>query len=619
MQHVGAARDVRAGARASGSDAKGTAGPTAKDDLRLIRRYARPLRAKLALASAGVVVETVLELVIPFLMSQIIDRGIAGHDTAFVFATGAKMLLVAVVAGLCGLVYSRLSADFAMGLGAALREAEYEHIQGFSFSNLDDFEASSLVTRLTTDITVIQNAIVSGFRPFMRSPIMLAMGLAMACAMSARLVVVFLVVVPFLAVALTLIVRHVSPLYRLLQSQMDQLNDTLRESFVAIRAIKAYVREGYVDERFDQVNQGLAKTASRTFRGAVLNMPVFQLAMDVASVALLWFGGQMILSGEIGVGTLTGFMSYVLLIMNSLNMFSSVFLLLARAVTSIHRVAEVLREEPTIASPEGGLTKVADGSVEFRDVSFKYSATAEKDVLSHVTLSFAAGSTVGILGGTGSGKTSLVQLIARLYDATSGQVLVGGADVRSYDLAALRAGVAEVLQKNVLFTGTVRENLAWGDPQATDERMLEACRIACADEFLDRIGGLDADLGHGGGNVSGGQRQRLCIARALLMRPRVIVFDDSTSACDMATDARIRAGLAKLPDVTKVVIAQRVATVMDADQIVMLEDGQVAAIGTHDELMAGCDIYRELYESQVGSGIAGTDAALAGEEAHDGR
>lgn len=440
---------------------------------------------------------------------------------------------------------------------------------------------------------------------------MLVCGLIIACTMSARLAVVFFVILPALACALALIVHHVAPLFGSMQHAMDQLNDTLQEDLVAIRAIKAYVREGYVSERFEQVNARLANAATRTFRTAVINTPVFTLSMNVASVALLWFGGQMIMAGEMGVGTLTGFMSYVLLIMNSLMMISNVFLLLARAVTSIHRVSEVLREKPAIESPEHGIDRVETGDVAFRDVSFKYSPTAEKNVLSHVSLHFAPGSTVGVLGATGSGKTSLVQLMARLYDASSGSVEVGGHDVRQYDLAALRDGVGIVLQKNVLFTGTVRDNLRWGNAAATDEELLRACQLACADEFLDRIGGLDADLGHGGGNVSGGQKQRLCIARTLLKHPRVLVFDDSTSACDMATDARIRENLAQLTDVTKVVIAQRVASVMDADQIVVLEDGRVHATGTHEELLQTDDIYRELYESQVGGTAESSAVASA--------
>lgn len=575
------------------------------EDLRYVARYLRGYRLDMLAATLLIMGETVAELAIPFLMARIVDVGIASGSLSLVLATGRRMVVVALLAGVCGLGYSRFSAKAAMGFGANLREAEYAHLQEYAFANLDEFESSSLVTRLTTDITVIQNAFVMGVRPLLRSPVMLVAGLVLACAMSARLAVVFFVILPFLAVALGLIVHHVAPQYAVLQGVMDRLNETLQEDLVAIRAIKAYVREGHVAKRFEDVNAALADTATHTFGGAVLNMPAFQAAMAVANVGLLWFGGQMVSSGEIGVGTLTGFMSYVLLIMNSLNMISSVFLLLARAVTSVGRVCEVLREKPAMDPNPTGAKEVTDGSVELRDVSFKYSAGARRNVLEHVSLRFEPGSTVGILGGTGSGKSSLVQLLPRLYDATEGAVLVGGRDVRDYDVHALRAGVGMVLQKNVLFSGTVRDNLRWGNPGATDQEILQACRVACVDEFLDRIGGLDADLGHGGGNVSGGQKQRLCIARTLLAHPKVMVFDDSTSAVDTATDARIRAGLARLRDVTKVIIAQRVSSVMDADQIVILDDGRVHATGTHAQLLASDPIYQELYHSQNTTGDDG--------------
>lgn len=578
------------------------------EDLRYVARYLHGYRLDMLVATLLIMGETVAELAIPFLMARIVDVGIASGSLALVLATGRRMVVVALLAGVCGLGYSHFSAKAAMGFGANLREAEYAHLQQYAFANLDEFESSSLVTRLTTDITVIQNAFVMGVRPLLRSPVMLVAGLLLACAMSARLAVVFFVILPFLAVALGLIVHHVAPQYAVLQGVMDRLNETLQEDLVAIRAIKAYVREGHVAERFEDVNASLADTATHTFGGAVLNMPVFQAAMAVANVGLLWFGGQMVASGEIGVGTLTGFMSYVLLIMNSLNMISSVFLLLARAVTSVGRVCEVLREEPAMDPNPTGAKEVSDGSVELRDVSFKYSASARRNVLEHVSLRFEPGSTVGILGGTGSGKSSLVQLLPRLYDATEGAVYVGGRDVRDYDVHALRAGVGMVLQKNVLFSGTVRDNLRWGNPKASDQEILQACHVACVDEFLDRIDGLDANLGHGGGNVSGGQKQRLCIARTLLAHPKVMVFDDSTSAVDTATDARIRAGLARLHDVTKVIIAQRVSSVMDADQIVILDDGRVHATGTHAQLLASDPIYQELYYSQNTTGDDGDGA-----------
>ncbi len=575
------------------------------DGVRLIAHYLGPYRRDFLVAVVCVVLETGLELVIPMLMANVIDDGVQLGDLGAVIVNGALMLVFALAALALGLCYARFSARAAMGLGARLREAEYAHLQGFSFSNLDDFETSSLVTRLTTDVTVIQNALVSGTRPFVRGPSTLVIGLVFAMSISSELGLVFLVVLPVLAVAMVLVVRRVAPLYRLLQSSMDRLNDALQEDLAAIRVIKAYVREGHVAERFETVNEQLAAAGTRTFRTAVLNTPIFQAALYVTCVAILWLGGGMIQEGTLQVGTFTGFMSYIFQIVTSLMMISNVFLLLARAVTSVERVGEVLDEKPTITSPERALTEVPDGSVSFDHVSFRYAETAQSNVLEDVCLDLAAGSTVGILGGTGSGKTTLVQLVARLYDASAGSVRVGGHDVRAYDLAALRDAVGVVLQKNVLFSGTVRENLAWGNPEATDDEMLEACRLACADEFLDRIGGLDGDLGQGGSGVSGGQKQRLCIARALLKRPRVLIFDDSTSAVDMATDARIRTHLASLEGVTKIVIAQRVASVMEADKIVVLDEGRVHSQGTHDELLANDPLYQEIYESQIGSGISG--------------
>ena len=454
---------------------------------------------------------------------------------------------------------------------------------------------------MTTDITVIQNAIGNGFRPMVRGPVTLIVGLVYALVLSRPLATVFAIILPVLAIVLGVITYRVSPLYRQLQTSMDHLNGVVQEDLTAVRAVKAYVRAEHEEAKFDTVNTELAHTATKTFGNAVLNLPVFQLSMYVAAVSILWIGGRMIIVGELGVGSLTGFMSYVLLIMNSLMMISNVFLLLTRALASVERISRVIDEQSLIQAPaaDAAVREVADGSVEFRDVSFKYRADAAEDVLEHIDLRIEPGSTVGVLGGTGSGKSSLVQLIARLYDATEGAVLVGGRDVRDYDLAALRDAVGIVLQKNVLFTGTVRENLQWGAPDATDEELLRACRAACVDEFLDRIGGLDGELGQGGAGVSGGQKQRLCIARTLLKHPRVLIFDDSTSAVDMATDAKIREHIAQIPDTTVIIIAQRIASVMDADRIVVLDDGRVHGVGTHEELLAGDNIYQEIYASQM--------------------
>ena len=562
-------------------------------NLKILFSYLGTYRRDAMLGVLFVTAETALELFIPVIMANIIDVGVPSGDINYMLLQGAYMLVCAVCSLMLGLGYARTSARVASGLGANLREAEYRKIQTLAFGNLDNYDASSLVTRMTTDITVIQNAVGNGFRPMVRGPVNLVMGLVYAFALSRELAAVFAVILPMLAIVLGIITVRVSPLYRQLQTSMDHLNGVVQEDLTAVRAVKAYVRAEHECDKFDTVNTELAGTATKTFGTAVLNLPVFQLSMYVAALSILWIGGRMIIEGRLGVGSLTGFMSYVLLIMNSLMMISNVFLLLTRALTSVGRIAEVLDEEPFIANPAGDLATAApaDGSIEFRDVSFKYRADAAEDVLEHIDLR--------ILGGTGSGKSSLVQLIARLYDATEGAVLVGGHDVRDYDLVALRDAVGIVLQKNVLFTGTVRENLQWGNPQASDDELLAACRAACVDEFLDRIGGLDGELGQGGAGVSGGQKQRLCIARTLLKHPRVLIFDDSTSAVDMATDAKIREHIAQIPNTTVLIIAQRIASVMDADRIVVLDDGRVHGVGTHEELLAGDNIYQEIFASQM--------------------
>lgn len=570
------------------------------EDLKLMAKHLGPYRRDFIIALVCCGLEASIELFIPVLTASLIDEGVMLGNMDIVWLRGSQMIACGFVALAFGLTYARFAARTAMGLGARLREAEYAAVQRYAFENLDHFETSSLITRMTSDITVIQNVISSGIRPGVRGVVVLVMGLVYSCAISLELAAVFFVLMPLLGIALMWIVAHVAPLYRVLQTSMDQLNEVIQECSVAVRAIKAFVRGEWSEQRFGVANDELAQVATQTFSTAVLNAPMFQICMYSASVLILLFGGQMILAGTLMVGELTGFMSYVLQVSNSLIMLSNVFLLMTRALTSAHRIAEVLEEEPTIEAPARACTEVADGAVELEHVSFRYAADAEARVLSDINVRITAGSTVGVLGGTGSGKSTLLQLLPRLYDASEGVVRVGGRDVRDYDLCALRDAVGIVLQKNVLFTGTVRENLLWGNPDADDAELLHACELAAADEFLERIGGLDADLGAGGAGVSGGQKQRLCIARALLNNPKVLIFDDSTSAVDMTTDARIRDNLAQLTGMTKIIVAQRVASVMDDDQIIILDDGHVVATGSHDELLASCEIYQDLYHTQVG-------------------
>ena len=571
--------------------------------LRRLLGYLGPYRRDMVIGAALVLAETCFELLIPVLMADLIDVGVANRDMDYILSKGVQMGVCALLSLSTGLLYARFAARAAYGWGARIREAQFEKIQRYAFSNLDHFETSSLVTRMTTDVTVLQNAVNGGFRPLIRSPVMLLMGVGLSFWMNARLALVFLVGAPVLGCILFAIVGKVSPLYSRLQQAVDHVNNVVQEGLAAIRAVKAFVREEYQAEKFDQVNRALRDTSQNTFRWAVLNLPSLQLVMYVSVVLIMWFGGNMILAGNLLVGELTGFLSYVFQVMNSMMMISNVFLLLTRSLASADRIAKVLDETVELTSPPQAETEVADGSVDFDHVSFKYSAGAEEYALEDVTLHIPAGQTVGILGGTGSSKTTLVQLIPRLYDATEGTVFVGGKDVRSYDLDALRSAVGIVLQKNVLFSGTVRENLRWGDAQAGDRDLWEACRTACADEFLERTAkGLDTDLGQGGVNVSGGQKQRLCIARALLKRPKILIFDDSTSAVDTATEGKIRAALERLPDVTKIIIAQRITSVMHTDQILILEDGRVLAVGTHESLLASDPIYQEIYASQMKGG-----------------
>ena len=571
--------------------------------LRRLLGYLGPYRRDMVIGAALVLAETCFELLIPVLMADLIDVGVANRDMDYILSKGVQMGVCALLSLSTGLLYARFAARAAYGWGARIREAQFEKIQRYAFSNLDHFETSSLVTRMTTDVTVLQNAVNGGFRPLIRSPVMLLMGVGLSFWMNARLALVFLVGAPVLGCILFAIVGKVSPLYSRLQQAVDHVNNVVQEGLAAIRAVKAFVREEYQAEKFDQVNRALRDTSQNTFRWAVLNLPSLQLVMYISVVLIMWFGGNMILAGNLLVGELTGFLSYVFQVMNSMMMISNVFLLLTRSLASADRIAKVLDETVELTSPPQAETEVADGSVDFDHVSFKYSAGAEEYALEDVTLHIPAGQTVGILGGTGSSKTTLVQLIPRLYDATEGTVFVGGKDVRSYDLDALRSAVGIVLQKNVLFSGTVRENLRWGDAQAGDRDLWEACRTACADEFLERTAkGLDTDLGQGGVNVSGGQKQRLCIARALLKRPKILIFDDSTSAVDTATEGKIRAALERLPDVTKIIIAQRITSVMHTDQILILEDGRVHAVGTHESLLASDPIYQEIYASQMKGG-----------------
>lgn len=575
-------------------------------ELKQLFSYFGPYRKDLLIGSLLVLIETSFELIIPVLMADLLDVGVAARDIPYILNKGIQMAICALLALLTGLLYARFAARAAYGFGARLRDAEYEKVQTYSFSNLDHFDTASLITRITTDVNVMQNALTGGLRPMVRGPVMLIMGIGLSIWMNAKLSLVFFVCSPILALILFFIVRKIAPMYGKLQKTVDRVNSVVQENLTAIRAVKAFVREDYEAEKFDQVNNELLQTSERTFHYAVLNLPAFQFTMYAAAVLILWFGGNMILGGELQVGDLTGFLSYVLQVMNALMMISNVFLLLTRSLASAKRISETLNQTPDIRSPESPVTQVQNGSIDFDNVSFKYKTDAEEYALQHVDLHIPAGQTVGIIGGTGSSKSSLVQLIPRLYDASTGAVSVGNTDVRAYDLKTLRDAVGIVLQKNVLFSGTIRDNLRWGNPDASDEQLWEACRVACADEFIKQMpNGLDTDLSQGGVNLSGGQKQRLCIARTLLKQPKILILDDCTSAVDTATESHIRRELAKQKDMTKLIIAQRITSVMDADRILILEDGKIHADGTHDQLLQSDSIYKEIYASQMKGGAAG--------------
>ena len=572
-------------------------------DMKRLFGYMGPYKKDMILGALFVMIETGFELFIPIMISNLIDIGVANHDVNYIYVKGVQMALLALGALVTGLLYAHFSAKASYGWGAEIRKAEYARVQQYAFSNLDHFVTSSLITRMTTDVNVLQNMIISGFRPITRGPSLLIMGIGLSFYMNPKLAFVFVVCTPILAIILFLIVRKVAPMYTRLQSIMDRLNQVVQENLTAIRAVKAFVRDEYEEDKFEEVNRDMAKSSETTFHYAVLNLPAFQGIMYTTIVMILWFGGNMILKSELAVGNLTGFLSYVMQVINSLMMLANVFLLLTRSLASAHRIAEILDEDIVLTLPENGIKEVKDDSIDFNAVSFKYRVDAREYALENVNLHIPAGQTIGVIGTTGSAKTTLVQLIPRLYDATKGTVRVGGVDVRDYDLTALRDSVNITLQKNVLFSGTVRDNLKWGNPDADDETIWAACRAACADEFLNRMPkGLDTMLEQGGNNLSGGQKQRLCIARALLGKAKILIFDDSTSAVDTATEKKIRKALASYQDVTKIIIAQRITSVMNTDQIVILDDGKIHKVGTHKDLLANDSIYQEIYASQMKGG-----------------
>ena len=563
------------------------------------------------LCSAG---EAVLELMLPKAMSNIVDYGIGGNggagDRSYILTMGLKMVLMALICLAVGVGAAALAAKAGMGFGANVRDAEYRQVQRFSFSNIEHFSTASLITRLTNDVSSVQMTLMMGMRMLVRAPVMLITALVMALRISLQLSQIFLVILPLLALMVFIILRYVGPFFTSLQKATDGLNLVVQEDLNAIRVVKSFVREDREKEKFFQRSETLRQTAERAFGFVVTFIPMVNLIMGGTIVSIMWLGGHYVAGGQMLSGDLLAFFTYASEILMALMMVAMVMMVLTRSIACGKRIVEVLEEQPEITDDDavkeitGDGTKreltLSDGSIRFDHVYFKYHPDSAEWNLTDIDFSIASGMTVGILGGTGSAKSTLVSLIPRLYEATEGAVYVGGHNVKDYTMETLREGCAMVLQKNTLFSGTIRDNLRWGDENATDQEMEAACRMACADEFISRMpDGYDTRIEQGGTNVSGGQKQRLCIARAILRKPKVLILDDSTSAVDTATDAKIRAALKEaLPGSTKLIIAQRISSVMDADVILVLDDGKISGMGTHEQLMASNQIYREVYQSQ---------------------
>ena len=550
-----------------------------------------------------VTVEVIMECAIPFVIAQLVNQMQAGCSMNVIVQYGVALLVMAVVSLVFGGAAGATCANASAGFGRNLRKDMFYKIQDYSFENIDKFSVSSLVTRLTTDITNVQMAYMMIIRVAIRCPLMLVFSFVMGFVMGGRLAVIFLFTIPTLLIGLILVIRAATPLFRRVFRKYDALNDSVQENVQAMRVVKSYVREDYEKKKFGAAAEDVQKDFTKAERIMALNGPMMQFCVYAGMVFVMSYGSYAVITSQgldLNVGQMSSMLTYSFQILMSLMMLSMVFTMITMSQESADRIVEVLSEESTLHSPDNALTEVKDGSVDFDHVSFKYSKKAERFALSDIDLHIKSGEVIGILGGTGSSKSSLIQLIPRLYDVTEGSVKVGGVDVRKYDLETLRNQVAVVLQKNVLFSGTIKDNLRWGNPNATDAEMLEACQLAQADEFIQQFPDkYDTWIEQGGANVSGGQKQRLCIARALLKKPKILILDDSTSAVDTRTDALIRQGFREfIPETTKIIIAQRVASVQDADRIIMMDGGRITAIGTHEELMKTSDVYRDIYTSQ---------------------
>ena len=545
--------------------------------------------------------EVIMELLIPLLMSTLIDNGISTGNMKHVFVVGGVMVVIAGLSLLFGVLSGKSAALASTGFAKNLRKSMYENIQSFSFSNIDKYSTAGLVTRMTTDVTNVQNSYQMILRMCFRAPMMLIFALIMSFTISKKLSSLFLVAIVFLGICLALIISNAHPVFMKVFKKYDDLNASVQENVNAIRVVKAYVREDHEIKKFEKAADNVYKLFVKAESILACNMPAMMLSVYGCILGLSWFGANMIVGGSLTTGQLVSLFSYIMNIMISLMMLSMVFVMVTMSKASAERIAEVLEEKSDLTNPENPDFEIENGDIDFNNVNFAYKKGSKKYVLQNIDLHIKSGETIGIIGGTGSSKSSLVNLISRLYDVSEGSVFVGGKDVRSYDIETLRNEVSVVLQKNVLFSGTIKENLRWGDKNATDEEIIRACELACANEFIDTLpNGYDTYIEQGGTNVSGGQKQRLCIARALLKKPKILILDDSTSAVDTATDAKIRTAFSKeIPNTTKIIIAQRISSVQDADKIVVLDDGKISAVGTHEELLVNNEIYADVYNSQM--------------------